>query len=408
MVDGEGRSRQRRGQQDVEALKQRLRPAIHGGPLAQRIRPVHRGPPGAALHRLAQASRHLVAKRRHVRPDARGQAGLQHDEEGVLEGREVLLDRVDLRARAFQVAHRGLAGREHLGIDEAVADTREPPDAKSAHGDVARIVGRLRARIGIARVDTGDRVEAGGRLRHGSRHRSDVRRRREEIGLMDVRHASKRGLEPDDAAAGGGDPDRAAAVGAEGQRGLSARDRGGGASGGAARGAREVPWVPRHAEQRAVGEGLVSELRRGGLADENGAGLAEPSHGHRVLGGHLGGIDQRPHRRADPLGEHEVLHGEGHAVERPEPFTTHHRGLGAPRGVARLVRRHRDERVDGGLKRLDAREHRIHHRDGRHLLGTDQAGEGQRVDVDHGRCLRVILTSPSASRPRRARRTPSR
>ena len=128
-----------------------------------------------------------------------------------------------------------------------------------------------------------------------------------------------------------------------------------------------------------------------------GAGLAQPSHGHRVLGGHLVGEDERAHRRADAPGEHEVLHGERHAVERPQRVAPHHRGLGAPRGVARLVRRHRDERVDGGLERLDAREHRVHHRDGRHLLGADQAGEGQRVDVDHGPPV-PALTPPDCAR----------
>jgi hypothetical protein len=105
------------------------------------------------------------------------------------EGREVLLHRVDVRPRA-PVAHRGLAGREHLGVDETVADARSHPmrrprtamsSGSSGGSDASR----------IARVDTDDRVgHAAGPSPSSSS--ADVRRRREEISLMDVRHAPER------------------------------------------------------------------------------------------------------------------------------------------------------------------------------------------------------------------------
>ena len=164
----------------------------------------------------------------------------------------------------------------------------------------------------------------------------------------------------------------------------------------------EIPRVPRDAEQRAVGQGLVAELRRRRLADEDGAGLAQPADGHRVLGRHLVGEDQRAHRRPDALGEQQILDRERHAVERAEQVPPAITAASARRAaVARLVRGHGDERVHRRLERLDPREHGVDHRDGRDLLGADLPGEGQRIglimrDRSRRKCPAISLANRSS------------
>jgi hypothetical protein len=123
-----------------------------------------------------------------------------------------------------------------------------------------------------------------------------------------------------------------------------------------------------------------------------------PADGDGVLGRYLVGEDQRSHRRADTLGEQEVLDRERHAVKWAEPLARHHRRLGPPGGVSRLVRGHGDERVHGRLEGVDPLEHGVDHRDGGELLRADLLGEGQRVDLGdpHGarRVARPCRTAP--------------
>jgi hypothetical protein len=108
----------------------------------------------------------------------------------------------------------------------------------------------------------------------------------------------------------------------------------------------------------------VPEFRGRGLADEDRAGFTQPAHGHRVLGRHLVGKDQRAHRGADALGEQQVLDRERHPVEGAEVSARHHRRLGPARGFPGLVRGHGDEGVDGRLERLDPPENGVDQRDG--------------------------------------------
>src|SRR4029450_10604523 len=77
-------------------------------------------------------------------------------------------------------------------------------------------------------------------------------------------------------AGGGGQAPGPAPVRAQRERPLTGSDRRGGAAGRAPGSAREIPWVARGPEQRAVGERLVAELGGGGLADQDRAGLAQP------------------------------------------------------------------------------------------------------------------------------------
>ena len=100
--------------------------------------------------------------------------------------------------------------------------------------------------------------------------------------------------------------------------------------------------------------GLWPNSRRGGLADEDRAGLAKPADGDRVLARHLVGEDARAHRRPHAPGEQQILDRERHAVERAERLARHHRRLGAAGRLTRLLGGHGDERVHPGLQGLDA------------------------------------------------------
>src|SRR5262245_19493845 len=85
VVDGERGPRDRRREQEVEALEQRVDATVDRGALTQRIRPVHGRPSRAALDRLAQAARDLVPERGHVWTDARGQSTLEEGQKRRLE-----------------------------------------------------------------------------------------------------------------------------------------------------------------------------------------------------------------------------------------------------------------------------------------------------------------------------------
>jgi hypothetical protein len=188
-----------------------------------------------------------------MRADPGGQPALEHHQESVLLGGEVLVHGVHARPLALEMAHHRLAGGQHLRVDEPVADAGKPPDPQSAHLDAAGIVRRLGTRIGIGGIEADDHVEARGDLGDGAGHGADVGRAREEIGLLDVRDTPERGFEPDDAAARGGDADGAAAVRAQRQRALAGGDGRRSAARRAAGGAEAIPRIARSAEERAVG-----------------------------------------------------------------------------------------------------------------------------------------------------------
>ena len=95
------------------------------------------------------------------------------------------------------------------------------------------------------------------------------------------------GLEAEEPAAAGRDADRAAAVGAERAAREAGRDRRRRAAARAARRAVEVPRVAGRAEGRGLGERRDLELGDAGLADDHGAGRAQPAHDLGVLRGRL-------------------------------------------------------------------------------------------------------------------------
>ncbi len=194
-------------------------------------------------------------------------------------------------------------------------------------------------------------------------------------------------LRPDDAAAGGGNADRAAAIGAERERPHAGRDR-------HRRAAAEPPqvwaWlsgIERPAEERAFGEGLVAELRRGRLADQDRRrrpGRARPRPHRRV--GHGIGEERRALRGRDALGIGQVLDRERDAVQRAQRLAGHQLRLGDLGFGAGAFGADRHEGVQFGLL-LDAGERRFDRLDGRDGPGPDRGSEidgGEIGDGGHG------------------------
>ena len=85
-----------------------------------------------------------------------------------------------------------------------------------------------------------------------------------------------------------------------------------------AAGQRGIPRIARDPEHRVERVGARPELRRVGLADDDGAGRLEPLDHERVRLRHVVLEDLRPPGRADPLRRRQVLDRHRHAVQRPE------------------------------------------------------------------------------------------
>src|SRR5207247_11318146 len=91
----------------------------------------------------------------------------------------------------------------------------------------------------------------------------------------------------------------------------------------------------------------------------------------RALGGDVVAVERRAGGRAYAPGHHEVLHAEGHAVQRPEPGAPLADGaLGRLRLAARLVGVDEHERVEARVDLVDAREQRVHDHHGGALEAT--------------------------------------
>ena len=90
-----------------------------------------------------------------------------------------------------------------------------------------------------------------------------------------------------------------------------------------------VPRIARGAEDEIVGDALPAELRRIGLADEHGAGFAQPRDARRIFSRQIVGQKKSPAntgRRGPALGREQLLDAARNPVERAE---------GARRGAQR-------------------------------------------------------------------------
>ncbi len=96
------------------------------------------------------------------------------------------------------------------------------------------------------------------------------------------RHPAPGGLEPEQAAVGGGDADGSTAVIGPGHGDDTGGHGGTGAAAGAPRGQTWVPRVPARPPQRRFGDGLEAEFRGGGSPQRNQAPVPGPAHELRI------------------------------------------------------------------------------------------------------------------------------
>ena len=142
--------------------------------------------------------------------------------------------------------------------------------------------------------------------------------------------------------AAAGNARRAAAVGGDADRPDAGRHRDRRAAARAGRGALGAPGVARAAEQRRVGQRLVAELRRRRLAEQDGARPASCAPRQTASSfGTLSSCMQRAEGGAHARGVHEVLGGEGDAVQQAERLALHDGVLGLLRRRAAPARRTR-------------------------------------------------------------------
>ena len=113
---------------------------------------------------------------------------------------------------------------------------------------------------------------------NGAGHRADVHEPEQHVGPVGgQRYAAVGGLQADDAAVVGRLPDRPSDVASDAQRRHSRRDRRGLAAAGPARSAPVQPGVLGAAEHDVVGLPPQGELGHVRLADDDGAGVGQPS-----------------------------------------------------------------------------------------------------------------------------------
>ena len=122
-----------------------------------------------------------------------------------------------------------------------------------------------------------------------------------------------------------------------------------------------------------------------------------------------GRIDRlRAAQRRPILREHEVLDRRGNAVHGAGRRALHPARLGRARGGERAVGVDEAVGVQLRIERVDAREHRARHLDGRECLravACDQLGRRREAQLDAHRVFRI---PPRANRAARRRRTRSR
>ena len=380
---------------------------------------------GAMLAQQVDARRLEIVERRqaHHRDHAAPQVA-----ELALRSLEADLDLLDMGAGLGEGLDRLGHHRSHARIDREDVEVRAVGDLQAADRAARRgdEVDRALEAVGIARIVAGDRRQRDGGVldRAGERAFEEERKGAGEgIRPRDVGHPPERCLVAIDAGPRGRNADRAAAVGAFGQRQQPVGDRARAAARRAAGVLGDVEGIARRTEQVVVADPAEAHHRAVGLPHEDAAGLfdmlgeAAMEAGHEVL--------QRAHAAEgrDParLEVEQVLDRHRHAMERAQRIALHHRALGLPGRLARIVEAVIDEGGDARIAGLDPRDGGVDHLDRRKLARADaqgqvgQAGVGELVGQRHGislpprRPARAASGDPSAAMLRRAmrgRRTP--
>src|SRR5882672_313745 len=400
IADAERRARDGRREQEVVALEELAGVLPPREPVEPRLDVLRRRHLLGFLDDREQTGVDLVAPV-EVGCEPRADAAEEDGPPAVVGRRPRRVGALDAAAELAEAARGLRGGGAHLRVDRRRdAERLAPRHAKSLEASLERlhvVDARRRERILVAIVGHRAGVHHQRGVLHGSRHRPVMGETPRRARRVDG-NPPPGGLEAEDAAPGGGLADRSAAVGAEGQGRQTRRDGGARAAGGAAGRVAEAPRVAGRAEEEVVGHADPAERRRVRLAEHDRAGRLHALDRGRVLGGHVVPVERRAESGPHVPGDDQVLHRERDAVERTE--------LGAPprdgvlrrlRGQARAVRVERDVRVQL-LQRVDAREHRVDHLDGRDLFpgdGGGQIGGGHPAEVavvhDGGYCMLPCL-----------------
>ncbi len=258
-------------------------------------------------------------------------AFVEHARDG-MEGREIQF--ADFRPGGAQLFHGGAESRRlHLVAEDLQrrrvghADAHDRGIEEGARGDVARIgVGRV--------VAGGDAVDGPG---IGHRHREDRDRVEGAAGRHDARcrKRTERRFQPDDGVEGRRHAPRSGRVGAEREGDDAAGNRDRRSRRRTARHDRGIDGVQRHRMRRAHADEAGGELVEIGLAEHDGAGLAQLRDDEGVVCRVIGEV--RASRRGRHSGDVDiVLHRERNAPERPAVGRLQRDG-GFERGIPRLV-----------------------------------------------------------------------
>ena len=262
----------------------------------------------------------------------------------------------------YGVFHR----HRHVAVDLVALDESERGrigDAQSLHALLEAlqvVLGIVGPAVEVAAVGSGDDVHHHRGVANGARHRPDVRESPLRRGRPQ-RHARLRGLQSEETGEGAGDAHRTRAVGADGE--IAHADRFGrdAAAGGPTRRAAELPGIVRGAVEAGIGHALPAVFRRGRLAQQHRAGLAQALRHRRVDGPRPVGIGgEAAHARRHALGQHHVLDGERHAVEVALPLAAFFPAL--LRGACGTQRRVGIEMLEGvelAVEGIDARQRRL-------------------------------------------------
>ena len=246
--------------------------------------------------------------------------------------------------------------RLHRGEAEGRAE-RDPQPAHAvleADPVVAAVMGQGEP---VAAVGQGQHVQHQRGVAHAAGHRAEVGDRAERA-QRPGRHPAEGGLEAEDAGEARRDPDRAAAVGAEVQGAHAERAGGRGAAARAAGRPAGVPGIAGDPGERAVGDRLPAELRRGGLADQHRTLLAQARRGRGVLVPGLLARDREAAAQGRPApGQDQILDRDRDAVDQAARFAPLPARFRSPRRLQRLVGIDQAERVDRRIEALDPVEH---------------------------------------------------
>ena len=307
----------------------------------------------------------------------------------------------------------GLASRREVAIRDGDAE----PAGSLPESREAGLHGALRAH-GIAGVRSLHHVVGDGQIAHGGRERTHVVEADAEEGGAGPGQSPVGGLEPEDAAEGGGHADGAIRVRAQGEGNEPGPHRGARASRRPARHSGGIVGIVSRAVVRVLGgeaEGVLVHVQR---AHENGARPAQPGdHGRIRDRPRALGIDPGSRQGRQARDVEEILDGEGNSRERAHRLARSHvgvHGLGLAHGALGDDGR---EAVELGVASPYALEGGGHELPRRHAAAADLGGHAEGVEAAHGSNTGAVSASPTGKSRMRApaansmarlRATPSR